>query len=322
MIQTGTEFKVLDHGYLRLIDYMGSDAGIVEAARMSTGRGFISWDPYKRCKVCNKTDIDPTEVSPGVCSPEPGRAILSGHQWEIFPNGDRGMLDFLWRHKHTSPFEMAEIQIEVQAPIFVFREWHRHRTQSYNEFSARYAQMPNLHYVPAADRIQVQSTDNKQGSGDFISDEQLVLDIIHDIQRDQDGIYSEYELMLREGVSKEIARINTPVSRYSRMRAKTDLLNWLRFLNLRMRPNAQYEIRVYAEAMSQILQSLFPRTWELFEEYDLYATHFGRKEMQALQLMLTSKYNAIEAGKSVGLSSSLLKEFQNKLNKGGKEILT
>lgn len=289
IVEKGTLLKVLDHGYVRLIDTMGTDESIIEAARMSTGKGFEGWEK------------------------------------------DFNLLDFLWRNKHTSPFEMCEMVIEVQAPLFVFREWHRHRTQSYNEFSARYAQMENLHYLPEKSRVQKQSKMNKQGSGEAM-DETFAMELIEDLRDEQEHIYVKYDEAIKSGVANEIARINTPVSRYSKMRAKTDLLNWLRFLNLRMRPNAQYEIRQYAEAVFQFVEWRFPKTAELFKEYDLYGTHLGRSEMGTIHALLNSlkKHlggmdNFVPTVKAMaeanGLTGSKLTEFLRKLEKGGLEIL-
>jgi thymidylate synthase (FAD) len=146
----GTEFKVLDHGYVKLIDHMGTDESIIEAARMSTGKGFVSWNPYYICNHCLNTDVHFSSCG------YKEKALTH------MPRGDAGLLEHLYKNKHMTPFEMCELSIEVQAPIFVFREWHRHRTQSYNEFSARYSQMFNLHYVPEADRFLPKKSSNKQ----------------------------------------------------------------------------------------------------------------------------------------------------------------
>jgi thymidylate synthase (FAD) len=351
-MEKGKTFKLLDHGYIKFISSMGSDEEIIEAARMSTGRGFVSWDPYHRCsapgcdtwRFVSEINLQPNDELK--CHTHPDSKM------EKFPNGDMGLLDMLWRNKHATPFECGgEIMIEVQAPIFVFREWHRHRTQSYNEFSARYAQMPNLHYLPEKSRIQKQSTTNKQGSEGSLAEEfpHYVERVLGQIQVQQEDIYVSYDQWVEEGLAKEVARINTPVSRYSKMRAKTDVRNWLAFLNLRMRPGAQYEIRVYANAMAEILKSLFPRTWQLFEEYDLYAASFGRTEMKVLKGIMhqfyseVTRYEEEKAGigacvkmahidsviqkyaeaeaKDFNLSGSKLKEFMRKLEKGGLEIL-
>lgn len=285
----GKEFKVLDHGYVKLIDFLGDDATIVEAARMSTDGGFVSWDPYDK-----------------------------------HPDGDMGLLDFMKRKHHDSPFEMCEAVFEVQAPIMVYREWHRSRTQSYSEFSARYSVMPNLHYVPSPERLKALASSNKQAGSlnEHLGAEADFDTMIDAIASEQNGIYGNYEQLLKDGVPKEIARVNTPVSRYSRMRAKTDLRNWLGFLNLRKRPNAQFEIREFADVVGNILSQLFPRTWGLFEEYDLYSVSFSRTEMEVLRMALASSVDVMAAIRNAGLSGRKKDELIEKLQKGGREILS
>lgn len=215
--------KVLDHGYVNLVETWGSDERIIESARMSTNKGFQGWDT------------------------------------------DAKLLRYLWEHKHATPFEMAGFTIEVQAPIFVMREWHRHRTQSYNEMSARYTEIPDVFYVPTTDRIQGQGKTNKQGSGEPLSRNKQVtaVDLINSANRQA---YAAYTLMLQMGVAREIARLVLPVNIYSRMRATANLRNWLAFLALRLPENAQWEIRQYAEAVSMIVEEHFPRTYSLFTE--------------------------------------------------------
>lgn len=224
------EFKILDHGYLKLIETWGSDERIIEAARMSTSGGFVSWEPYE------------------------------GH-----PKGDTGLLSYLWNNKHATPFEMAGCIIEVQAPIFVFREWHRHRTQSYNEMSARYTPMPNLNYVPTVERLMMgNSSLNKQASGSMPLTREAAEAFQRNLVVTYQLIESNYQLALDVGVPKELARLMIPVGRYSRMRASTNLRNWLSFLTLRDHPKAQWEIQEYARPMNALLSDRFPRTMELF----------------------------------------------------------
>ncbi len=287
--KAGKQHKVLDHGYVQLIDCMGSDSSIIEAARMSTGRGFKNWKK------------------------------------------DAGLLDFLWRNQHTSPFEMCEVVIEAQAPIFVFREWHRHRTQSYNEFSARYEVMPNLHYVPSrqdlVERIEAaKKTTNKQAASagdefDFLDAQEAALGFRADAIYDQDFVYQSYEKALKDGVPKELARINTPGSRYSKHRAKANLLNWFRFLDLRLRPNAQKEIRLYAQAIAKIIKQKFPRSYELFEEYSLHGTKFSRSDMNAIRQLLGAGQFDTSKVKGLFASDSKYREFHKKLVVGGDEVL-
>ena len=286
-MQIGTRFPALDKGYVELVQYMGDDSMVVRAARQSTGKGFIGWEPYQRCDTCATTRI-------GLNVPEDWRQELgtessrcTKHKMIKYPQGDFGLMDKLWRARHTTPFEMGgELVLEVYAPIMVFREWHRHRTQSFNEFSARYAKMKDEHYVPEKWRIQKQSQINKQGSGDAY-DEEFAMTVIAELENQQHYVFESYDTFCEQGLAKEVARLNTPVSRYSLMWAKTDLLNWLKFLNLRMRPTAQYEIRQYAEIVGQkIIKVLWGRTWELFEEYDLHGAHFGRTELNLLQAVI------------------------------------
>lgn len=206
-----------------------------------------------------------------------------------------------------------------------------HRTLSYNEFSARYALMPDLHYLPDASRIQKQSSANKQGSAEAVGHDKAT-DIICELQRQQEEVYGYYDAWVGNGIAKEVARINTPVSRYSKMRAKGNLRNWFQFLNLRMRPDAQWEIRMYANEVGKIIQSLWPKAYSLFEEYDLYGAHFSRTELRALRTMLVN-YTALmkdftpsqetvdRITKSTGLSGTKLKEFMTKLEFGGEKIL-
>jgi thymidylate synthase (FAD) len=291
-----TEIKVFDHGYLKLVDWMGADESIIEAARMSTGKGFSSWLPYYRCKLCEEVDtnFETHSQTGGICTHANNANGTLDHRWERFPKGDAGLLQFLYENRHDTPFEMVELVVEVQAPIMVFREWHRHRTQSYAEMSARYVQMPNLHYIPSIGRIVAASRahrNKQQGGGgelklsprirdletgiaasigrpaDF-SEAQIAAHVRHILHQEQQSIYALYEELLAMGIAPEVARIDTPVARYSRMRAKTDLRNWLAFLTLRSDNAAQWEIRQYAYALGYFIARLFPRTWDLWLSTD------------------------------------------------------
>jgi thymidylate synthase (FAD) len=180
---------------------------------------------------------------------------------------DSKLLAYLWKNKHHTPFEMAGMTIEVQAPIFVFREWHRHRTQSYNELSARYTELPNLFYLPSGVRMMAgkQSTKNKQGSqAGFTAVE--AADILLELRVAYAESREKYEALLEDGVARELARLVLPVAQYSRMRASANLRNWLHFLTLRMDEHAQFEIRQYANVVGELVKDKFPRTWELFNE--------------------------------------------------------
>lgn len=247
------EIKLLDHGYVRLVEPWGSDEAIVEAARMSTAKGFLGW-----CHECDCPKM--VEVGDDPCPKCQGRGFVAG---------DEKLLRYLWEHKHATPFEMAGLIIEVQAPIFVFREWHRHRTQSYNEMSARYVPLPDTNYIPTVERLMMNSKTNKQAATIKGADELTEAyateyqTLLGEMYTEQEGLY---QFALRAGVPKELARIHLPVGRYSRMRASANLRNWLAFLTLRMDQAAQWEIRQYANTVGSLIADLFPRTWELFAE--------------------------------------------------------
>ena len=221
---------VLDHGYVELIESWGSDERIVEAARMSTAKGFVGWG----------TPEEP---------------------------GDERLLRFLYENRHHTPFEMAGMTVEVQAPIMVFRDWHRHRTQSYNELSARYVPLPDVNYVPSKERIvegASRAAHNKQAQGITTLDEEALDVWLTDLLRVYGDAQAVYEAGLKIGVPKELARLPVPVARYSRMRASANLRNWLAFLTLRMDKAAQWEIRQYANVVATFVEASFPKTYELF----------------------------------------------------------
>lgn len=349
--------KVLDHGYVKYIGHMGSDESFVEAARMSTGKGFFGWvwerDTYADalCPTCFTQHLRETlpenDLSEAVCTNcwLPGVIYYAvSNEWKVLGYDipeeylepkllgkkgaprDIGLLTTLYSNRHQTPFEMGELCIEVAAPIMVFREWHRHRTQSYNEFSARYSQMPNTHYVPNMGRIQKQSTSNKQGSGEAMPKD-FAASVCGELRHEQQSIYDRYDDLVRVGVAKEVARINTPVSRYSKMRAKTDIRNWLAFMTLRMNTGAQWEIRQYANAVASIIKQLFPRTYELFLEYDLLGTNFSRSEMRALRelfLQLTSadpiSMPLTKALEQQGLGPRVVQALVNKITQNKEAI--
>lgn len=196
------------------------------------------------------------------------------------------------REWHTSPFEMAELKFVIRAPIFVARQWVRHRTASWNEISGRYAELPEECYVPDLDRIQQQSAANKQGSaGDYLPSVQNALR--KDFVEEQVLAKAGYQVRLTLNMSKELARINLPVSQYTEWVWKVDLHNLLHFLRLRLDAHAQLEIRVYAEVISKWVQKLFPITWEAFGDYRLDAVTFSRLEMIVIQESL--QYNCTES---------------------------
>lgn len=217
------QIDVLDAGYVKVVTSWGSDEQIIEAARMSTDKGFINWDQ------------------------------------------DAKLLAYLYNHKHMTPFEMCGMVVEIKAPIFVFREWHRHRTQSYNEMSARYIPLPNENYYPSIERIQMSAGSNKQAqsTGKQVS-ELDAMQFISELIDQYNSVENIYQKSLASGIPKELARLIIPVGRYSKMRASANLRNWLAFLALRMDSNAQWEIRQYANVVGTLIEKLFPRTWELF----------------------------------------------------------
>lgn len=249
---------LLDHGFIELIEPWGSDEGIIEAARMSTDKGFQGWGPMWRRKRCGHVSTWQGRICPD-CGDDDGTMMPVA--------GDEKLLAYLYRNKHSTPFEMAGFIIEVQAPIFVFREWHRHRTQSYNELSARYTPIPNLNYVPTVERLMMSAGASKQ-SGAITGAEELTpesAEIFRQIlMSDYQDAEDSYQAALKRGVPKELARLIIPVGRYSRMRASANLRNWLAFLTLREAENAQWEIRQYAHQVAQFVKKNFPRTFELY----------------------------------------------------------
>lgn len=222
------KIDVLDHGYVRLVESMGTDLSIVRAARVSYD---ASW------RVGEDT------------------------------GSDARLIRYLWRNKHTTPFEAVEFQFEVKAPIFVLRQWHRHRTWSYNELSARYRELPEEFYVPDVNKIGKQSDSHKQAR-EFGSEadrvEQAVA--IEQIRSTCEHSFRTYQALLKSGVPREIARSVLPVATYSHMFAKVDLHNLLHFLTLRCDAHAQYEIRVYADAMRDLVKSIVPVAMAAWKE--------------------------------------------------------
>ncbi len=246
--------KVLCHGYVDFIESWGSDERIIEAARMSTGKGFLGWG-QPHAENCLSLAAAAVNKLPCDC----GAAQKAG---------DERLLAYLYNNKHSTPFEMAGMVIEVKAPIMVFREWHRHRTQSFNEMSARYIPLPDENYLPTVERCIPKPVDqgNRQAQafGVNIPTPAQVESWLLSLEETYQRIQRVYEKGLDLGIPKELARLPVPVARYSRMRASANLRNWLGFLTLRLAPNAQWEIREYANAVGELVKQQFPRTWELF----------------------------------------------------------
>lgn len=231
--------QCLDHGFVYLVDYMGTDLAVVDAARVSYGQGTKS------------------------------------------VNTAENLIRYLRRHVHTSPSEMVEVKFHCKMPIFVARQWVRHRTANINEYSGRYSEMVDQFYLPEPDVIKKQATDNKQGRGEDLSDEekQRVREILSAGYRRQ---YADYQELLKMGVARELARIPLPVANYTEWYWKIDFHNLMHFLRLRLDTHAQYEIRVYGEAMARIIQDAFPISFRAFEDYQLHALSFSRLELEIL----------------------------------------
>ena len=266
----GKEFRCLDKGFVRLIDVMGDDSAIVQAARVSYGSGTK--------KV---------------------------HE-------DRGLIRYLMRHLHTTPFEMVEFKFHVKLPIFVARQWIRHRTANVNEYSGRYSEMKDEFYVPDADQVRGQSAMNKQGRSDEACDTERAESIRTSMQQTQDMLYGQYQEMLSTDLAREIARINLPVSNYTEWYWKIDLHNLFHFLRLRIDAHAQYEIRVYGEAMAEIAKAAVPLAYEAFEDYILHSQRFSRSELQIIRSTL-STLPSVDELQAKGLSARETREFLDKL---------
>jgi len=246
----GKPIELLDHGFVYLVDYMGGDAAIEQAARVSYGAGTR--------KVSETT----------------------------------GLLRYLMREEHTSPFEMVEFKFHAKMPIFVARQWVRHRTASINEYSARYSVLKNEFYIPEPDVICLQSADNKQGRGEKIGDD-YAEEIRVKLSDFYGGARDLYDLLLKgdgqnkPGIAREIARISMPVASYTEWYWKIDLHNLFHFLKLRMDPHAQFEIREYANAMSKITADSVPIAWKAFEDYQLSSTKLTGPETNVVKSLIS-----------------------------------
>src|SRR6202795_3961134 len=249
---------VLDHGFVRVIDYMGDDGAVVQAARVSYGRGT--------------------------------RRVSE----------DRGLINYLMRHHHSTPFEMCEIKYHVKLPIFVARQWIRHRTANVNEYSARYSILDNEFYIPPPEHRAAQATTNRQGRGTVLEGEaaRRVLDLLRE---DSERAYAGYATMLNEdeagapvdpawpGLARELARMNLSLNFYTQWYWKTDLHNLMHFLSLRADPHAQYEIRAYAEAMLQTMQRWVPLAHAAFLEYRMNAASISATGLRVIQRLLAGE---------------------------------
>jgi thymidylate synthase (FAD) len=272
---------VLDHGFIRVIDYMGDDSSIVQSARVSYGKGT-------------------KKVST-----------------------DDGLIRYLMRYRHSTPFEMCEIKYHVKLPIFIARQWIRHRTANVNEYSARYSILDKEFYLPAKDQLATQSQSNRQGRGDVLQGKQAeeVLNILKD---DATRTYNNYEKLLNErfdgtkinenkiGLARELARMNLTLNTYTQWYWKTDLLNLLNFLFLRADDHAQYEIRVYAQAMLDTVKKWVPITYQAFMDYRVGAAEISSKGLKVIKFMISGKEISQEES---GLSKREWNELMEKLDK-------
>ena len=273
--------SVLDHGFIRVIDYMGDDSSIVQSARVSYGKGT-------------------KKVST-----------------------DEGLIKYLMRHRHSTPFEMCEIKYHVKLPIFIARQWIRHRTANVNEYSARYSILDKEFYLPAKEQLAAQSQSNRQGRGDVLQGKQAeeVLNILKD---DATRTYDNYEKLLNErfdgttidenkvGLARELARMNLTLNTYTQWYWKTDLLNLLNFLFLRADNHAQYEIRVYADKMLETVKRWVPITYQAFMDYRVGAAEISSKGLKVIKSMISGKKVGQEES---GLSKREWNELMEKLDK-------
>ncbi|XAO71511.1 MAG: FAD-dependent thymidylate synthase [Acetobacteraceae bacterium] len=266
-------FQVLDHGFVRVIDYMGDDSAIVQAARVSYGRGT--------------------------------KKVLE----------DRGLIRYLMRHRHSTPFEMCEIKFHIKLPVFIARQWIRHRTANVNEYSARYSILDREFYIPAPDQLAQQSKVNRQGRGEVLPPDQAakVLDILRE---DAQRCYAHYEEMLDpdgHNVARELARMNLTLNTYTQWYWKIDLNNLMHFLSLRIDAHAQYEIRAYAEVMTEILSAWVPNAAEAFQDYRVGAHIFSASMLSVLRRQLQGEKVTV---KNSGLSKREWQDMQDALQAG------
>ncbi|MDM7932064.1 FAD-dependent thymidylate synthase [Tabrizicola sp.] len=258
---------VLDHGFIRVIDYMGDDAAIVQAARVSYGAG-------------------------------------TKHV-----QNDEGLIRYLMRHWHSTPFEMCEVKLHVKLPVFVARQWIRHRTANVNEYSARYSILDREFYIPAPDQLAAQSTVNNQGRGEVLQGEEAAR-VLELLKSDANRAYDHYEAMLsqdgQQGLARELARMNLPANIYTQWYWKVDLHNLFHFLRLRADPHAQYEIRVYAEAIAACVRDWVPLAYGAFEDYRIGGVTLSAKAIAVLKRRLAGEVVTQEAS---GMSKGEWREF-------------
>ncbi len=268
---------ILDHGFVRVIDYMGDDTSIVQAARVSYGKGT-------------------KKVST-----------------------DSGLIKYLMRHWHSTPFEMCEIKYHIKLPIFIARQWIRHRTANVNEYSARYSILDKEFYLPSKENLAAQSKSNRQGRGDILTGDQAN-EVLNLLKNDAERTYDNYETMLNQrydgstidenksGLARELARMNLTLNTYTQWYWKTDLLNLMNFLRLRADSHAQYEIRAYADVMLDTLKKWVPITFEAFMDYRVGGTEVSSKGKKIIKDLISGKKVDIA---SSGLSKREWNELMN-----------
>jgi len=230
-------------------------------------------------------------------------------------NEDRGLIRYLMRHLHTTPFEMVELKFHCKLPIFVARQWIRHRTANVNEYSGRYSVMKDEFYVPALEAIHFQSSKNKQGRDENDVAPEIRQQIIDELLSEQTSSYKNYEQYLELNIARELARINLPLSLYTEWYWKIDLHNLFHFLRLRLDEHAQYEIRVYSEAMAEITKCIAPIAFEAFEDYILKSEKFSRLEMNVLKTLLNKKDFSDDELLQFGLGKREAEEFREKMKR-------
>ena len=253
---------VLDHGFIRVVDYMGDDSAIVQAARVSYGAG-------------------------------------TKHV-----QNDEGLIRYLMRHWHSTPFEMCEVKLHVKLPVFVARQWIRHRTANVNEYSARYSILDREFYIPAPEQLAAQSTVNNQGRGEVLTGEEAAR-VLELLKSDANRAYDHYEAMLsqdgQQGLARELARMNLPANIYTQWYWKVDLHNLFHFLRLRADPHAQYEIRVYAEAIAACVKDWVPLAYGAFEDYRMGGVTLSSKAISVLKRRLAGEtVSQVDSGMSKG----------------------
>jgi len=263
-----TAYPVLDHGFIRVIDYMGDDNAITQAARVSYGKGTKS------------------------------------------VQNDEGLIRYLMRHWHSTPFEMCEIKLHVKLPVFVARQWIRHRTANVNEYSARYSILDREFYIPAPEHINAQSVVNNQGRGQALEGAEAAR-VLEILKTDSSRSYDNYEAMIssdgQEGLARELARMNLPANIYTQWYWKVDLHNLFHFLRLRADAHAQYEIRVYADEICKIVADWVPFAYRAFADYRLGGAQFSATALDCLRRMLKGESVTQE---NSGMSKGEWREFE------------